>query len=108
MQRFQLQLASVLSACALLGLCGCVASERNVARRIDPTCQITQQATALFARDPEFSRMPIVIDGFKGDMRLKGQVETPAQKVRAGRLLWGVREVRSVENDLEVVKKAAK
>jgi len=108
MQRFQLQLASVLSACALLGMCGCVANARKAARQIDPTCQITQQATALFARDPEFGRMPIVIDGFKGDMRLKGQVETPAQKVRAGRLLWGVPEVRSVKNDLEVSKTAAR
>jgi hypothetical protein len=85
-----------------MGSPGCVLPEREVAKRIDTTPEIVRQASQLLAGDPELGRFPIVVDGFKNDMRLKGQVATAAQKERAARMVWAVRGVRSVENDLRV------
>jgi osmotically-inducible protein OsmY len=81
---------------------GCATSERNAAKRLDMTPAIVQEASNLLAADQELSRYPIVVDGFRGNMRLKGQVTTPAQKARAEKLLWAVRGVKSVENDLQL------
>ncbi len=85
-----------------IGSSGCVLPEREVAKRIDMTPEIVRQASQLLAADPELGRFPIVVDGFKNDMRVKGHVATAAQKERAARIVWAVRGVRSVENDLQV------
>lgn len=85
-----------------LFLAGCGMSERKAAERLDWTPQIIQQASDLIAADPELGRYHIVVDGFKGDMELKGQVANQAQKDRAEKLLWAVRGVRSVENEIKV------
>ncbi len=87
----------------LLCASGCGGNERKAAQRIDFTFEATRQASNLFATDPQLRSLPIVVDGFKGDMRLKGQVQTPDQKLRAEKLLWSVRGVRSVKNDLDVI-----
>src|SRR6187200_1380318 len=79
---------------------GCAANERKIAKRIDPTQEILQDVSKLFAVDSELRDLPIVVDGFKGAMRLKGQVQTEAQKVRAEKLVWAADGVRSVRNDL--------
>jgi osmotically-inducible protein OsmY len=90
-------------SCAFVSAClGCATSERDAAKNLDTTTEVIQQASNLFAADPELGRLPIVVDGFKGAMRLKGKVATPAQKARAEKLLWSVRGVKSVENDLGV------
>ena len=89
-----LAVALLLSACAV--------SEQKAARRLDMTHDAIEQASNLFASDPELSRFSIAVDGFKGAMRLKGQVQTDTQKIRAEKMLWAVRGVRSVQNDLEV------
>lgn len=83
-------------------LLGCVASERKAARRIDRTLEAVQQANSLLAADPELGRYPIQLDGFRGALRLKGEVATEAQKARAAKLVWAVPGVRSVENKLRV------
>jgi osmotically-inducible protein OsmY len=87
---------------AFIFLCGCASSERDVAKTQDLTIPITRQASDLLKRDAELRRFPIVVDGFKNQMRLKGKVATDAQKARAGRLVWSVPGVRSVENELEI------
>lgn len=99
-----------LSAFALLCvplLSGCVANERKIAKRIDPTQEILQDVSRFMAADVELSRLPIVVDGFKGDMRLKGQVQTEAQKARAEKIVWAARGVRSVKNELEIQPRVA-
>ncbi len=85
-----------------LFLAGCGMSERKAAGRLDWTPQVVQQASDLIAADPELGRYQIIVDGFKGDMELKGQVATQAQKDRAEKLLWAVRGVRSVDNEIKV------
>ena len=93
----------VFLSCAFVSAClGCVTSERDAAKNLDTTTDVIQQASNLIAADPELSRFPIVVDGFKNAMRLKGQVAILAQKTRAEKLLWSVRGVKSVENDLQV------
>lgn len=101
----QIQRLLRTGAVTLLGvglLSGCVANERKIARSIDPTQEVLQDVSKFVAADPELSRLPMVVDGFKGAMRLKGQVQTEAQKARAEKLVWAARGVRSVKNDLEV------
>jgi osmotically-inducible protein OsmY len=93
----------VFLSCAFVSAClGCATSERDAAKNLDTTTEVIQQASNLFAADPELGRLLIVVDGFKNSMRLKGQVATPAQKARAEKILWSVRGVKSVENDLQV------
>ena len=81
---------------------GCSTSERQVAKHLDTTPQIIQEASRFLADDKELKRFPIQVDGFKGAMRLKGEVATEEQKKRAAMLVWAVRGVKSVENRLEV------
>jgi osmotically-inducible protein OsmY len=83
-------------------LSGCVANERKIAKHIDPTQEILQDVSKVLSVDPELSRFSIAVDGFKGDMRLKGQVQTEAQKTRAEKIVWSARGVRSVKNELDV------
>jgi osmotically-inducible protein OsmY len=93
----------LLLACLFVGAGGgCASTEWQAAKRLDTTPAIVQQASNLLGADPELSRFPIVVEGFKGDMRLRGQVATPAQKERAAKMVWAVRGVKSVENDLKV------
>ena len=107
MHKFCNRLSWCLLSAVLLVVCGCSATERQAAKRIDFTSEIIQQAGNLFASDPELSRMPVVVDGFKNAMHLKGQVQTQTQKTRAEKILWAVRGVRSVQNDIEVRAAAA-
>jgi hypothetical protein len=95
---FVLLLAALWMAASL----GCASSERAAVRKLDLTPDAIQQASALLAADPELGRFPILVDGFKGDMRLKGQVSTPVQKARAEKMLWAVRGVKSVNNEIQV------
>jgi osmotically-inducible protein OsmY len=90
------------------GTCGCVTSERRAAQEIDFTPQIIQQTSDLLAADRELSQFPIKVDGFKGNMRLKGQVRTAAEKQRADRIVWTARGVKSVENDLKITPNAGR
>ena len=84
-------------------LIGCATTERDVARSIDFTPQIIQQSSDLIGADPDLSRQAIVIDGFHGAMRLKGEVKTPEQRTRAEKILWAVTGVQSVKNELKIV-----
>jgi hypothetical protein len=93
--------AGALMIAMLIGP-GCASTERAAAERLDLTHEIVQQASSLFAADKELSAQPIEVDGFKGAMRLRGQVSSPAQKSRAEKIVWALRGVRSVENQLQV------
>ena len=83
-------------------LSGCAMSERQALQRLDLTHEVIRQGSNLLSTDPELGRFPIEVDGFKGDMRLKGEVATAAQKSRAERILWSVKGVRSVDNKIQV------
>jgi osmotically-inducible protein OsmY len=95
-------------ACLFFGVlalgwtCGCAISEREAAKKLDRTQEVIQQASSLYAADKELSRYPIVVDGFRNAMRLKGQVGSEAQKLRAERILWAVPGVQSVDNQLQI------
>jgi hypothetical protein len=102
MKRLLAKLPWVASLSATVLLCACATSERQAAKQLDPTCEIVQQASNLFAGDKELSRFPIVVDGFKGAMRLKGHVETQAQKTRAEKIVWALKGVKSVQNELQL------
>jgi hypothetical protein len=99
---FVRQLLATVSLGFILGLSGCLATERQAARQLDQTLCITRKASDLFASDPELSQQPITVDGFRNHMRLRGHVATADQGSRAERLLWTVPGVRSVENLLEI------
>jgi hypothetical protein len=86
----------------LLALTGCASSERKAAEEIDFTPQIVQQASDLLAADRNLSRYHILVEGFKGDMRLKGTVHTELEKLRAEKIVWALRGVKSVDNELKV------
>jgi hypothetical protein len=103
MKKFLGTLGGTLTMVLTLALAGCATSEQKAASNIDFTPQIIQQASDLIAADRELSRFPIVVDGFHGDMRLKGEVASDAQKSRAERMVWTARGVRSVKNDLDVM-----
>jgi osmotically-inducible protein OsmY len=83
-------------------LTGCASSERTVARQIDFTPEIIRQSSDLLAADPDLSRFGIRVDGFKGDMWLRGQVQTPTQRARAEKIVWAVTGVRSVKNEIKL------
>ncbi len=100
MKTFLAHLGAWFSLILLCGAAGCATSERKAAKEIDMTPAIVQEASTLLAADRELSRFPIVVDGFHGNMRLKGRVATQAQKSRAEKIVWAVRGVKSVENDL--------
>lgn len=86
----------------VISLTGCALSERKAAEQVDYTPVIIQQSTDLLAADRELGRFQIVVDGFKGAMRLRGGVNTPAQKERAAKIVWTSKGVRSVDNELQV------
>ena len=102
MNKILARMTSGAALTVLLSLTACCTTEQKAAKQLDPTFDIINQSTALIAADPDLRRYHIEVDGFKGDMRLKGQVATTAQKQRAEKLVWASKGVKSVENDLEV------
>ena len=93
---------SISSLVLLVTLTGGCTNEQKIAKSQDLTPQIEREASDLIAKDAELKRFPIVVDGFKGDMRLKGSVATAGQKARAEKIVWAVPGVKSVENYLLV------
>ncbi len=64
---------------------------------------ITTMVNAELAKDEQLSALAIDVDTVDGRVALKGEAPTVTAKERATMLAQGVRGVKSVENQLEVV-----
>ncbi|MFO1499531.1 MAG: BON domain-containing protein [Verrucomicrobiota bacterium] len=102
MKLFTARMAGLLLFLLSPFLSGCVTTERDVLASQDLTSEIIRQGTDLYMADKELSRAQIDLDGFHGAMRLRGQVATATLKERAAQIVWALRGVRSVQNDLTV------
>jgi len=108
MRTWSIRLRNFIGLAIICTAVSCVTSERDAAKHLDMTSSIVREASNLLSADQELRRFPIEVDGFRGVMRLKGQVATPAQRTRAERMVWAVRGVKSVENDLNVTMAAGR
>lgn len=102
MKRYRRIVGGLVSLGLAMLLSACVTSEREARERLDLTGEIIQQANSLFAADKTLSQHPVAVDGFKGNMRLKGRVATETDRSRAEKIVWALRGVKSVQNDLTV------
>src|SRR5690606_16860370 len=64
---------------------------------------ITTMVNAELAKDTQLSALKIDVDTVDGNVALKGEAPTATAKERATTLAQGVKGVKSVENQLQVV-----
>jgi len=101
---------------APLGLAGCVAAvvggaaaggyyvgkDDRSAERIAADAAITADVKARLIAEPGIRSLSINVDTFNGNVSLKGDVKTAAQRTTAERLARRVKGVKSVRNELAV------
>ncbi len=101
---------------APLGLGGCVAAvvggaaaggyyvgkDDRSAERIAADAAITADVKARLIAEPGIRSLSINVDTFNGNVTLKGDVKTAAQRTTAERLARKVKGVKSVRNELAV------
>lgn len=63
---------------------------------------ITAKAKAALLDDPMVNGFQVNVDTYKDVVQLSGFVDSPAQKVRAEEIVWGIDGVRAVKNHLTV------
>lgn len=61
---------------------------------------ITSKAKDAFAAEPTVSVFDVEVETFKGMVQLRGTTDTPEQAQRAGEIAFGVKGVKSIQNDI--------
>lgn len=94
-------LSGVLALGALLGGCAATATRDSTGQYVDDTVITTKVKSALLG-DEAVKSFAVSVETTKRVVQLSGFVNTPEQKVAAGRDAWGVAGVKDVRNDLIV------
>jgi hyperosmotically inducible protein len=104
----------LLLACG--SLCGCVAAvvggaaaggyyagkDDRSAERIAADAAITAEVKSRLIAEPGIRSLAINVDTYEGNVTLKGDVKTAAQRTTAGSLASKAKGVRTVRNELKV------
>ena len=97
--------AAFLGTALAVGSVGCTAlGDKTVGQSVDDA-QIVSKAKAAFALDHTVKTMDVKVQSFKGDVQLSGIASTPAEARRAEEIVRGLKDVRSVQNDIRLVQK---
>lgn len=101
--------AIALALCLGLGgltLAGCASSptSESAGQYVDNSV-VTASVKEKFLADPGIKSLKIEVETFKGVVQLSGFVDSADQKARAEQIAGGVDGVKSVKNDLVVLKK---
>jgi osmotically-inducible protein OsmY len=93
--------ATVLGAALAVGCTGL--GEKTAGQTVDDAA-IVSKAKAAFALDHTVKAMNIKVDSYKGDVQLSGVAKTPEEARRAEEIVRGLKDVRSVKNDIRLVR----
>ena len=67
---------------------------------MDPDVRIAEQVKAALASNPDFGAVKVDVHSKDGEVTLRGRAPDPAARDRASEIARGVREVKSVDNQL--------
>jgi osmotically-inducible protein OsmY len=96
--------AAALGTALAVGAVGCTGlGEKSTQATIDDA-QIVSKAKAAFALDHTVKTMDIKVQSFKGDVQLSGLAKSPDEARRAEEIVRGLKDVRSVKNDIRLVR----
>lgn len=93
--------ATVLGAALAVGCTGL--GEKTAGQTIDDAA-IVSKAKAAFALDHAVKGMNINVVSYKGDVQLSGVAKSPEEARRAEEIVRGLKDVRSVKNDIRLVR----
>jgi hyperosmotically inducible protein len=88
--------AALAAGCTGLG-------DKSVGQSVDDAA-IVSKAKAAFALDHTVKAMNIKVDSYKGDVQLSGVAKNPEEARRAEEIVRGLKDVRSVKNDIRLVR----
>jgi osmotically-inducible protein OsmY len=96
--------AAALGTALAVGAVGCTAmGDKTFGESVDDA-QIVSKAKAAFALDHTVKTMDIKVQSFKGDVQLSGLAKSPDEARRAEEIVRGLKDVRSVKNDIRLVR----
>jgi hyperosmotically inducible protein len=93
--------ATVLGAALAVGCTGL--GEKTVGQTVDDAA-IVSKAKAAFALDHTVKAMDVKVVSYKGDVQLSGIAKTPEEARRAEEIVRALKDVRSVKNDIRLVR----
>jgi osmotically-inducible protein OsmY len=96
--------AALLGTAVAFGTAGCAGfTDKTVVENVDDAA-IVSKAKAAFALDHTVKAMDIKIQSYKGDVQLSGVAKNPDEARRAEEIVRGLKDVRSVKNDIRLVR----
>lgn len=93
--------ATVLGAALAVGCTGL--GDKSAGQTVDDAA-IVSKAKAAFALDHTVKAMNIKVDSYKGEVQLSGVAKSPDEARRAEEIVRGLAGVRSVTNDIRLVR----
>lgn len=97
--------AAALGTALALGAVGCTGlGDKSTQATIDDA-QIVSKAKAAFALDHTVKAMNVNVDSYNGNVQLSGIAKSPDEARRAEEIVRGLKDVRSVKNDIRLVQK---
>lgn len=93
--------AAVLGAALTVGCTGL--GDKSAGQIVDDAA-IVSKAKAAFALDHTVKAMDIKVVSYKGEVQLSGIAKNPDEARRAEEIVRGLKDVRSVKNDIRMVR----
>jgi hyperosmotically inducible periplasmic protein len=93
--------ATVLGAALAVGCTGL--GEKSLGETVDDAA-IVSKAKAAFALDHTVKAMDVKVVSYKGDVQLSGIAKSPEEARRAEEIVRALKDVRSVKNDIRLVR----
>lgn len=98
-----LTLAAVLGGSTVMFTAGCAGTptRRSTTEFVDDAT-IATRVKAAFVKDPVVKALDVNVDTFRGNVTLRGSVDSAEQKSRAEQIVRSVDGVTAVQNDLAI------
>jgi osmotically-inducible protein OsmY len=93
--------AAALGAALATGCTGL--GDKSAGQSVDDAA-IVSKAKAAFALDHTVKAMNIKVDAYKGEVQLSGVAKNPDEARRAEEIVRGLQGVRTVKNDIRLVR----
>ncbi len=93
---------SLVCVCSIIALWGCAAMQNQSSGQPVDDQAITAGVQAALSKDPSLEKYMITVQTFKGEVVLRGRVDTQQDVGRAAEVVHGVKGVVSLYNDLAV------
>lgn len=99
-----LLVAAFLGTAVAVGTVGCAGiTDKTFGENVDDAA-IVSKAKAAFALDHTVKAMDVKVQSYKGDVQLSGVAKNPDEARRAEEIVRGLKDVRSVKNDIRLVR----